>query len=136
HYSYDANGNLRTKTFNDSTVTTYAYDAANEMCWSYAGTSSNGCASPPTGATTYTYDGDGNLKTSSAGLSIPYNTANQMPSITPPGGGSISMSYADATQDQRVSAGADSFTYDLLGLSSKATGGQTTYYTRDPGGKL
>ncbi len=64
-YSYDAAGN-RTKLERDTgstATTTMAYDTANELCWTYTGTSSNGCGTAPSGTTSYTFDGRGNQLT-------------------------------------------------------------------------
>jgi YVTN family beta-propeller protein/YD repeat-containing protein len=38
---------------------TMTYDEAGELCWAYSSTSSNGCSSPPSGSTSYSYDADG-----------------------------------------------------------------------------
>jgi YD repeat-containing protein len=54
-YSYDLNGNLLSST--GSSTTTYSYNASNELCWSYSGSSNNPCSAPPSGATTYGFDG-------------------------------------------------------------------------------
>jgi len=60
-YSDDANGNQLQITYPGGMVVSQAFNAANEMCWTYLGTSANACASPPSGATTYTFDASGNL---------------------------------------------------------------------------
>jgi RHS repeat-associated protein len=59
-YTYDAVGNL--KTLQDGSSTTlYGFDAASQPCFVATTTSTTGtCASPPTGATTFTYDALGN----------------------------------------------------------------------------
>jgi RHS repeat-associated protein len=62
-YSYDTSGNVLTTTEPDGTVITNTYNSANQLCWSYVGTSSNACSSPPTGATSYTYDSNGHVLT-------------------------------------------------------------------------
>ena len=62
-YSYDRAGNRTQKSVQTSggtTTTTYAFNAANQLCWSYVGSSTNGCASPPSGATGFRYDAAGN----------------------------------------------------------------------------
>jgi RHS repeat-associated protein len=62
--SYDDEGD-RIGESTPSTTTTYAFDSAGQMCWSAAttslpaGGSQPDCGSPASGATTYTYDGDG-----------------------------------------------------------------------------
>jgi RHS repeat-associated protein len=60
-YTYDAADNLATVTDGGGTVT-YAYDAANNACWVFVGTSSNGCATAPTGATKFDYNEDNRRK--------------------------------------------------------------------------
>lgn len=76
-YSYDASGNLTT-----DNGTTQAFDAASELCWSYSGSSSNGCASPPSGATTFNYDASGNrLSATQGGTTVAsgsWNGANEL----------------------------------------------------------
>src|SRR5207237_5329072 len=68
-YTYDAAGNVTTKTAGAST-TTYAYNTADQLCWAYTGSSNNSCASPPAGATTYTFDANGNELGSSRRASL------------------------------------------------------------------
>jgi RHS repeat-associated protein len=123
-YGFDVDSNITSRTAGGST-TTFTYNAANEMCWSYAGSSSNACASPPSGSTTYTFDNNGNLTGSSAGLSMAYNSKDQTTSITPPGGSATSFSYADATQDERTVKGSMAYLNTFLGVDKEGT---TTYY--------
>jgi RHS repeat-associated protein len=86
------------------------------------------------GTITYTHDGNGNLTGSSAGLALAYNAKDQTTSVTPPAGTALAMTYTGASQVQRVAAGGDGFKHGLLGLSSRADGGGTAYYTRDAAG--
>ena len=60
-YTPDANGNQTKTTYADGTVISQAFNAANQICWTYVGSSSAGCSSPPTGATTYADDVSGNV---------------------------------------------------------------------------
>ena len=46
-YTYDDNGNTLTVTDGNGNVTTKAYNTANQLCWSYVGTSADTCASYP-----------------------------------------------------------------------------------------
>jgi RHS repeat-associated protein len=153
-------------------TTTYKYWVNQELCWAYAGTSTAGCSSPPTGATSYnydpagnitsvtengsttslaynnadeltsagstaySYDADGNLTGASNGLAYTYNALNQATSITPPGGSKVSLSYTGPGQDELSQAGPDTLANTLLGVSSKTSGNNTTYYVRDNTGKL
>ncbi len=134
-YGYDRNSNRTEKTVN-SQLTSYVYNASNQLCWSLSGASSAACASPPGGATSYSHDGNGNLTGSSEGLALSYNDANQTTSMTPPGGSASAMSYADIAQDERVSAGDKTFAYNLLGLGLESQAGAETQYVRDHTGEL
>jgi RHS repeat-associated protein len=112
-YSYGAAGNLT----NDN-GTTQSFNAGDQLCWTYTGTSSNDCGSAPTGATTYTYDSDGNRTTttpaSGSAIAYTYNSADQL------------------TQYQLGSSTPTSYSYDGDGLrESKTTGSTTTSYLWD-----
>jgi RHS repeat-associated protein len=73
-FSYDPEQNRIGESIS-GTTTSYAFSASGVMCWSAptasipTGGSTPSCSSPPTGATTYTYDGDGlrNTETTSSG---------------------------------------------------------------------
>jgi RHS repeat-associated protein len=138
-YSYDPNSNLTTKKDN-STTTSFAFNAANQLCWSFNGSSSAACASAPAGATKYVYDGAGNLTSTSLGLALLYNAKNQTTSMKPPGGTAESMTYQGPDQTRRLSKGSIRFGYNVLGLSAQTNGGSgvanTTYFTRDNRGTL
>lgn len=138
-YSYDATSNLTRKKEN-GTTTSFAYNAANQLCWSLAGESSAACTAPPTGATTFAYDGAGNLTKTSKGLALLYNAKNQTTSMKPPGGVAETMKYANADQTRRIEKGKMRFGYSLLGLTAETNGGSgvanTTYFTRDNRGTL
>ncbi len=100
---------------------------------------SSASASPPSGATTYSYDGAGNLASASTGLSASYSLRGHMVEVTPPGGAAIKMAYTDATQDRRILAGDTRMAYNQLGLSSQGPTSATskaTWFTRDPEGTL
>jgi len=120
-YVYDGNSNMTSKSISGAT-TSYSYNAANQLTQA--------------GSTTYSYDGGGNLTGNSLGMALTYNAKDQTTSITPPGGSTVPMAYADATQDERVSAGGMSFIAGLLGVQSEKTATASTYYTRDPRGAL
>lgn len=71
-------------------TTSYAFDAAGGMCWSAptatipAGGSTPSCSSPPTDATTYTYDGDGLRRTEttpSATQTFTWDTESSVPRL-------------------------------------------------------
>ncbi|MDQ3915516.1 MAG: DUF6531 domain-containing protein [Actinomycetota bacterium] len=138
-YSYDPTSNLTTKK-DDGTITSFAYNAANQLCWSFNGSSSASCTAAPAGATKYIYDGAGNLTSTSAGFSLVYNARNQTTSMKPPGGTPEAMTYQDADQTRRITKGAMRFGYNVLGLSAQSDKGSgvanTTYFTRDNKGTL
>jgi RHS repeat-associated protein len=52
------------------------------------------------------------------------------------GGGSISFTYADAGQSDRLTAGSVNFFNSLTGVTSATYGGNTYYYTRDANGTV
>jgi RHS repeat-associated protein len=134
-YSYDGNGNLSSKTAGASTIS-FGYNAANQLCWMYAGSSSNPCASAPTGATTYTFDANGNEIGSSSGASFSYNPKNQTTAITY-GGGTVSpLVYAGTGQGFRTTAGSTTLDNGPFGVQIATASGTSTYYLRDNRGNL
>lgn len=108
-YSYDSADNPSGL----SGGTTQAFDPANQLCWS-ATTIGSGCSTPPTGATTYSYDNRGDLTT-----------------ITPPAGAATTLAYDQAKR--LTSYGTSStYTYNADGLRmTKTVGGTTENYTYD-----
>ena len=135
-YTYDPVGNMLTA-INGAATTTSTYNAANELCWSFSGTSTNACGSPPRKSTTYSYDADGNQTTDSASsLAYAYNGLNQTSSITANHNSALTMAYRGSAQADRSSAGSTSFINGELGTISTTTGTSTTSYTRDPTGNL
>ena len=111
NYSYDDADNV-TKLANG---TNQSFDAADELCWTSTSTGSS-CGSPPSGATTYTYDSNGNRNASTHGstvLSFGYDEANRL------------TSYTSATETA-------AYKYDGDGLRmSKTVNGTTTPFTWD-----
>jgi RHS repeat-associated protein len=134
-YTYDANGNMLTRTAATAT-TSFAYNTANELCWMYAGSSANPCSTPPTGATTYAFDADGNEISSSAAGSFTYNPKNQTIAMTYAGATLSPLTYAGLGQTQRTGAGATSFANGPSGLQISTASGNSTYYLRDNHGQL
>ncbi|MDQ3787856.1 MAG: hypothetical protein M3422_11495 [Actinomycetota bacterium] len=133
-WTYDANGNRLTQTIN-GVVTNYAYNAGNELCWT--GSTAGTCGAPPTGATTFTFDANGNQTSNSAGQALVYNNKDQTTSMKPAGGSAVAMTYADVDQTQRLSVGSTYAFQSALGISSeRTTSGTTTYYIRDNEGNL
>jgi RHS repeat-associated protein len=126
-YAYDANGNRTSETFNGAT-TSYTYNAANQLT--------------AVGATTFAYDFNGNLVSSSAGLGYGYNPRDQTISIRP----SLNAvrqkeEYAGTNQWERTasirSAKYTRFHNDKLGVAVRTHDQEgTTSYTRDQDGTL
>jgi RHS repeat-associated protein len=136
-YQYDGNGNITRRT-KDAADTSYGFNRANEMCWSVAGAqASSACTPNPTGATTFTHDGAGNMTGSSAGLALGYNAKEQTTSMTSlTGGTAVSMTYAGPNQFERATAGTLSQTNGANGVNTDKTGTSSTYYRRDNDGQL
>jgi RHS repeat-associated protein len=110
-YGYDAADNLTALT----NGTNQLFDPATELCWSSTNTGAS-CASPPSGATTYTYDSRGNRTkstTGSASITYGYDEASRL------------ASYTSATQTA-------TYKYNGDGLRmSKTVNGVTTPFTWD-----
>ncbi|MGH3602071.1 MAG: RHS repeat-associated core domain-containing protein [Pseudonocardiaceae bacterium] len=132
-YTLDSAGNILKQAASGTGVTasttSYAYNPANQICWSYQGSSTAGCSSPPTGASIYSYDADGNQTSNGSGLTMTYNALDQMTSATT-GGTTTNYSYLVQGQEEIVGDGTTTRQNDQLGLASQTTGSHTTYYTR------
>jgi hypothetical protein len=92
-WTYDLNGNRLTEAKTGNATVYYAYNAADQLCW-YASTTGT-CAAPPTGATTYTYDANGNTTAAGTTGTQAYNTFDQFTSNT---SGSTVTNYTYAGQ--------------------------------------
>lgn len=119
-YGYDLDNSMTTEDLG-GTTTTPAYNADDQLCWTYVGTSSNACSSAPTGSTTYAFDADGNQTISSAGHSLSYNPLSQTTSMTPAGGWALSMAYAGVDSSQRTSVESTTVTNNIFGVASSTT---------------
>jgi RHS repeat-associated protein len=109
-YSYDRAMNLTTSPSGN----TQGFNTGNEICWS--GSGSGTCASPPTGATTFSYSHEGNrtatTPTSGPTFTFGWTQSNELKTITPSPGA------------------ATSYVYDGNGLlQSESTGSATTNFT-------
>lgn len=127
---YD-NASNRTKQTVNGAVTSYAYNQANQLCWTYSGTSTAGCGSPPSGHTPYRYDANGNETQGTAGRTGVYNIRDQLTSITA-AGVTTNFGYAGPNQTERTSNGGVAQRNNLLGLSGQGS----AYWTRDNNGGL
>lgn len=132
-YAYEAAGNRTTRVKTDSggtTTTTYKYNNDNQLCWAYTGTSANACGSPPSGATTFTYDADGNQLTGGTGGAKVYNIFDRLSSL-----GGTSLATLSVNNTELVGVGASTtLQNNQLGLSRQTVSGTTTAYVRQPDG--
>ncbi|HEY3924094.1 MAG TPA: RHS repeat-associated core domain-containing protein [Acidothermaceae bacterium] len=130
-YTYNAGDNL---TRNDTRY--QQFNGADELCWQTTTASGNGCASPPTGATTYSYNGNGDRTSMTAGAATTtfgYDQQNRLTSLTA-GTTLASYSYmADGTRLSKTVSGTETdFTYSSNGgtpllLQTQSGGGWTSY---------
>jgi RHS repeat-associated protein len=112
HYDYDFAGNrlLRKHTVGATvTNTSYGYNAANELCYSVASTATGSCAAPPSGATTFSYDADGQR------TSNPTAAFDQLQRMTTLSG--TSLSYLSPGNGELVANGTTNYQNNLLGLA-------------------
>ena len=134
-YAYDAANNRTLETVNGQS-TSSAYNAANQLCWRAAGATNVPCNTPPAGATTYTYDLNGNLTASSAGTSWQYNARNQTSSVTTAGTTSV-LSHGGPGQSDLLRIGARTYQNNVLGIGILDGGpfGRADF-VREPSGRL
>lgn len=105
-YTTDASGNLTTLPGNTEAV----YKYGSELCWSAPGNPSGGCGSPPTGATTYSYNANED-RTGEAGGATVTASWNGKDQLT---------GYSDSA------ANLSAATYDGDGLRAADTVGSTS----------
>ncbi|NYE95609.1 RHS repeat-associated protein [Psychromicrobium silvestre] len=107
-YTYDAAHNA-SKVRNG----TQAFDAANSLCWSSTTVvTTPSCSTVPSGATSYSYDVDGN-RTAAGAANYSYDGVDRLKAAT-------------------VAGVSSSYTYDAAGLrASKTVGAVTTQFTWD-----
>ncbi len=130
-WAYDADAN-RTQATKTGAATVYAaFNTADQLCWT--GASTGTCATPPTGATGYVYDANGNTTTAGAATQS-YNTFDQLTSYT--NGTTTNFTYAGPRNDERTTAGSTSFLNGTLGITQQTSAGATTSFIRDPQGTL
>lgn len=127
-YDYDADSNMTARTEGTAATRHYDYNQVDELTCSHTTAT---CDTSDSATTTFSYDANGNEVSSSSGYSFAYNDRDQTTAITSPANPATTMTYADANQTERVSKGAKSYHYDILGVASEKNGVDTTYYTRD-----
>lgn len=127
-WTYDLNGNRLTSARTGAATVHSAYNAADQLCWT--GNAAGTCAAPPSGASTYTYDANGN--TTKAGTpTFAWNTFDQMTSA-----GTTNFAYAGSSNTERTAAGAATFLNGSLGITRQTTAGASISFIRDPDGTL
>jgi RHS repeat-associated protein len=124
-FAYDAADNLV-----KLNTTTQQFNAADQLCWTVSGSSSNACTAPPTGATAYTYDSNGNrtAQVPSAGAATcdSYDQANRLVKVTTGTGASCTSPTTLGT-----------YSYNGSGLRmGKTVAGVSTTEAWDPSGGI
>jgi RHS repeat-associated protein len=128
-YLFDAAGNRtrRTRTVGAGSpvATSYAYNTANEMCWSVPGTTPGTCSCPttttctatPGGGTTYTYDANGQRTTGAS-----YDALERLTTL-----GGTTLSYLSPGNGELVGYGTTGYQSNLMGLARQipSSGGAT-----------
>jgi len=126
-YTYDAATNITAKTQPAGTITRYRYNQANQLCWAlvWANPSDSCQTNPvPAGATTFSYDANGNRTSPGSGS---YNAANQLTSFA-----GTAFAFEGPGQDRRTSIGSTAVVNNALGVSSHGS----TYFTRGEAGSF
>jgi RHS repeat-associated protein len=136
-YLFDAAGNRtrRTRTVGAGSpvATSYAYNTANQLCWSVPGTTPGICSCPttttctatPGGGTTYSYDANGQRTTGAT-----YDALGRLSAF-----GANSLSYLSPGNGELVSYASTGYQNSMLGLSRQIpSSGSATDVIRDTGG--
>jgi RHS repeat-associated protein len=133
-WTYDQLGRRVTSRAGAAT-TRFGFDAASQMCWSttatFTGTPT--CAAPPSGATTYTWDGSGNLTGQTTGTdstTYGYNPDGQLANVTNTVGATTTTQTRTYSPDQQlanVTTGTvtERIDWDGLDPAAIATNGAT-----------
>jgi RHS repeat-associated protein len=136
-YLFDAAGNRTRRTHTvgagSPVATSYAYNTANEMCWSVPGTTPGTCSCPtpttctatPGGGTTYSYDANGQRTTGAT-----YDALERLSAL-----GANGLGYLSPGNGELVSYGTTGYQNSVLGLSRQIPStGSATDVVRDTGG--
>ena len=114
---------------------TQVFDDANQLCW--AGASSGSCVSPPTGATTFTYDSRGNrtAKTPASGPATSY-AFDQANLLTAVGGAAYTYNGDGLRTTKTVSSVTSAFTWDTSTGLALLLEDDADAYLYGPGGRV
>jgi RHS repeat-associated protein len=114
-------------------ATSYAYNTANQLCWSVPGTTPGTCSCPttttctatPAGGTTFSYDPNGQRTTGAT-----YDALGRLSAF-----GANSLSYLSPGNGELVSYAGTGYQNGMLGLSRQIpSSGSATDVIRDTGG--
>jgi RHS repeat-associated protein len=147
----DADGNIVKVQDPNGDDTSYGWNTAGEQCYTYRGSSSASCTSPPSGATDSTFDHDGNTLTttlpSGAVITAAYNIAEEPCWIyqgsssnacgsAPTGATSLTFNTAAMRTGMTDSTGSSSWTFDVQARELSYTNGNSAevQYTLDNAG--
>lgn len=132
-YTYDSSGNrlsrVRTPTSGSPATTTYAYNMVNQLCWQANVASANGCGTPPTGATSYTYDKAGNQLTGGATPTTTWDAKGRLATL-----GSAATTILSPNNNEITGLGSDIYRNNAVGLAQITTGGNAAKITRSISG--
>ncbi len=127
-YGFDLAGNITGSQRKGATQQSFAYADGNRLCWKNNGASTNTCATPPAGATTYSYDAAGQETAVSGARASTYNARQQLTSLT----GVTGIGYFATGQSDLSTAGGSTHRSGVLGLSQIGSDS----YVRDESGGL
>ncbi len=154
-YGFDTADNLTTMENAGHTGTNaQQFNTADELCWTVAGASANACGSAPTGATSFTFDNQGNrtsqVPNAGSATCTAFDQADRLTSVktgtgssctTPTNVGSYAYDGSGMRQSKTVSGTTTQFLLSGSGstqalLDEKAGSATPTYYLYGPGGRV
>jgi RHS repeat-associated protein len=139
-YEFDAASNRREEEFKNgasTTTTTYRYNPVNQLCWEHGAAMTDPlpvCGAPPTGATSYVHDANGNEVSNSAGRRFSYNVRNQITSHTSTGGSVFSVAHLGEGQSELTQFGTPTLHNSALGVQVRTSSSGNYFYIREPDG--
>lgn len=113
-------------TGSSTAYTSYAYNAANQLCWrSNTNVASPSCTSTPAGATSFTYDADGNQLTGDVAMT--YDDKGRLATL-----GGASVTHLSPTNWELTAVGSTSFRNTILGVNYINAAGNINKIQRTP----